>query len=108
MSIKDKSPQFAALPSQVAGIVPVGQRNEGGWTAREWLQPGVSLSLAVGGLILTTLQDERKMAKFAQYAMASAEEALDDAGWAPTMQEELEATVDRSVIRPAYSMLIFA
>ena len=33
------------------------------------------------------------MAKFAQYAMAAAEEALDDAGWKPTTCEEKEATV---------------
>ena len=33
------------------------------------------------------------MARFAQYAMASAEEALNDAGWSPKTQEDLEATV---------------
>jgi len=33
------------------------------------------------------------MAKFAQYAMAAAEEALEDAGWKPTTCEEKEATV---------------
>ena len=33
------------------------------------------------------------MATFAQYAMASAQEALTDAGWMPTKQEDLEATV---------------
>ena len=33
------------------------------------------------------------MATFAQYAMAAAEEALDDAGWRPTSQADLEATV---------------
>lgn len=33
------------------------------------------------------------MAKFAQYAMAAAEEALDDARWKPTTVEEKEATV---------------
>ncbi|KAK8202176.1 Mitochondrial beta-keto-acyl synthase [Zalaria obscura] len=75
-SIKDRSPQFAALPSQVAGVVPIGSRENGGWTAKEWLQPG----------------DERKMALFAQYAMASAEEALNDAGWSPESPEDLEAT----------------
>ena len=32
------------------------------------------------------------MALFAQYAIASAQEALDDAGWHPTAQEDLEAT----------------
>jgi 3-oxoacyl-[acyl-carrier-protein] synthase II len=33
------------------------------------------------------------MALFAQYAMAAAQEALDDAEWKPTSEEELEATV---------------
>lgn len=43
--------------------------------------------------ILTPLQDERKMALFAQYAMACAEEALNDAKWNPTSEEDLENTV---------------
>ncbi len=33
------------------------------------------------------------MARFAQYAMVAAEQALQDAGWAPKKEEELEATV---------------
>jgi len=33
------------------------------------------------------------MATFAQYAMASAQEALTDAQWMPTEDEDLEATV---------------
>lgn len=33
------------------------------------------------------------MALFAQYAMASTEEALEDAAWKPTAVEEREATV---------------
>ncbi|KAJ4337863.1 Mitochondrial beta-keto-acyl synthase [Didymella glomerata] len=32
------------------------------------------------------------MAKFAQYAMVASEEALKDAGWMPTQEEDLEAT----------------
>ncbi len=35
------------------------------------------------------------MAKFAQYAMVASEEALNDAGWAPHKEEDLEATVGR-------------
>ena len=35
------------------------------------------------------------MAKFAQYAMVASEEALNDAGWTPTTEDELEATVGR-------------
>jgi 3-oxoacyl-(acyl-carrier-protein) synthase len=33
------------------------------------------------------------MAKFAQYAIAATEEALEDAGWKPTSEEDKEATV---------------
>jgi len=33
------------------------------------------------------------MALFAQYAMASAEEALQDAKWMPQSEEDLQATV---------------
>lgn len=33
------------------------------------------------------------MALFAQYAMASAEEALQDANWTPQSEEDLQATV---------------
>ncbi|KAJ9622745.1 Mitochondrial beta-keto-acyl synthase [Taxawa tesnikishii (nom. ined.)] len=75
-SIKDRGAQFAALPSQVAGVIPIGNREDGGWNPKEWLLPG----------------DERKMAMFAQYAMASADEALNDAGWFPKKAEDLEAT----------------
>lgn len=38
-------------------------------------------------------QDDRRIAKFAQYAMAASEMALRDAGWAPQKEEDLEATV---------------
>jgi 3-oxoacyl-[acyl-carrier-protein] synthase II len=33
------------------------------------------------------------MALFAQYAMAAAQEALEDAEWNPSAEEDLEATV---------------
>ena len=42
---------------------------------------------------LNNRQDDRKMATFAQYAMACAQEALGDAEWHPTSPEDLEATV---------------
>jgi len=43
--------------------------------------------------ILTAVKDERRMARFAQYAMVASEEALKDAEWAPTKEEDLEASV---------------
>jgi 3-oxoacyl-(acyl-carrier-protein) synthase len=45
------------------------------------------------GYLLTVLQDERRMARFAQYAMVASEEALNDAGWAPKSEEDLQSTV---------------
>ncbi|KAF2100614.1 ketoacyl synthase domain-containing protein [Rhizodiscina lignyota] len=67
---------FRALPSQVAAVVPKGSRDNGMWNAKEYLQPG----------------EERKMALFAQYAMAASEEALHDSGWQPKAEDDLEAT----------------
>lgn len=40
------------------------------------------------------------MALFAQYAVAAAEEALEDAGWKPTSHEQREATVSRCSSTP--------
>ncbi|TID14683.1 ketoacyl synthase domain-containing protein [Venturia nashicola] len=68
--------RFDDLPSRVAATVPSGRKEDGGWTAKEWLMPG----------------EERKMALFSQYAMAAAGEALEDAGWKPSKEEDLEAT----------------
>ncbi|KAK7538563.1 ketoacyl synthase domain-containing protein [Phyllosticta citribraziliensis] len=76
VSVKDRGPQFAALPSQVAAVIPSGVKKDGEWDPKEWLQPG----------------DERKMALFAQYAMAASHEALEDAQWHPKTEEELETT----------------
>jgi 3-oxoacyl-(acyl-carrier-protein) synthase len=38
-------------------------------------------------------QQQRQAAKFTQYGLAAAEEALDDADWKPTDERDLEATV---------------
>jgi 3-oxoacyl-[acyl-carrier-protein] synthase II len=35
------------------------------------------------------------MARFAQYAMVASEEALNDAGWFPKKENDLEATVGK-------------
>ncbi|KAL7776284.1 hypothetical protein CFE70_006700 [Pyrenophora teres f. teres 0-1] len=81
VSIKHRSPEFALLPSQVAGIVPEGKQDDGGWTSKEHLSPS----------------DERRMARFAQYAMVASEEALQDSGWFPKKEEDLESTGYRKV-----------
>lgn len=76
VSTCSRGPQFEALPSRVAGLVPAGSREDGAWQAKDWLPAS----------------EERQMALFAQYALACAQEALDDAGWHPTKQDDLEAT----------------
>jgi 3-oxoacyl-[acyl-carrier-protein] synthase II len=76
VSTSSKGAQFDALPSRVAGLVPLGSRQDGRWQAKDWLPAS----------------EERQMALFAQYAIAAADEALNDAGWHPTSQEDLEAT----------------
>ncbi|KAF2821355.1 3-oxoacyl-synthase-like protein [Ophiobolus disseminans] len=77
VSIKGRSPAFDTLPSQVAALVPEGSRDDGRWNAKDYgINPG----------------DERRMARFAQYAMVASEEALNDAGWSPKNEDDLEAT----------------
>ncbi|RDL38178.1 putative 3-oxoacyl-[acyl-carrier-protein] synthase, mitochondrial [Venustampulla echinocandica] len=70
------SAKWQQLPSTVAGMVPVGRKEEGKWQASDWLNKG----------------EERRMAKFTQYAIAATEMALEDAGWRPNKQEDKEAT----------------
>ncbi|KAF4553415.1 Beta-ketoacyl synthase-like protein [Elsinoe fawcettii] len=75
-SLRDRK-GFDGLPSQVAGVIPEhGGHEAGAWDSKHWLQPG----------------DERKMATFAQYAMAAAQEALTDAEWSPKQEEDLRST----------------
>ncbi|KAK3701410.1 Mitochondrial beta-keto-acyl synthase [Vermiconidia calcicola] len=76
VSTSECGPQFGSLPSRVAGLVPLGSREDGCWQAKDWLPAS----------------EERQMALFAQYAIAAAEEALNDAGWHPTSQADLENT----------------
>lgn len=76
VSTSSKGPAFDSLPSRVAGLVPLGSLDDGCWQAKDWLPAS----------------EERQMALFAQYAVASAHEALNDAGWHPTRQEDLEMT----------------
>lgn len=76
VSTRERGSQFDKLPSRVAGLVPQGSQEDGRWQAKDWLPAS----------------EERQMALFAQYAIASAHEALNDAGWHPTSNEDLEAT----------------
>jgi 3-oxoacyl-[acyl-carrier-protein] synthase II len=72
----EPAPRWRELPSTVAGIVPQGSKAEGKWQASDWLDKG----------------DERRMAKFTQYAIAATEMALVDAGWRPHTQEDRDTT----------------
>lgn len=39
--------RFKEVPCQIAAVVPKGSRNDGGWTASEWLSRGVSIQCSV-------------------------------------------------------------
>jgi 3-oxoacyl-[acyl-carrier-protein] synthase II len=73
---RDPAPRWRELPSTIAGIVPEGRRSEGKWQASDWIDKG----------------EERRWAKFAQYAIAATDMALEDAGWNPQKQEDKEVT----------------
>ncbi|KAK2777284.1 Mitochondrial beta-keto-acyl synthase [Onygenales sp. PD_12] len=76
VSVKDRDPRYRDIPSQIAALVPKGPRSTGGWQPSDWM----------------SRDTERKTAKFAQYALAATEEALEDAGWKPTTHEQREMT----------------
>lgn len=66
---------FESVPAKVVGKVPEGS-GAGCWAA----EAHVDASLL------------RRSSLFSQYAIAAADEALEDAKWNPTLQSELEAT----------------
>ncbi|KAI5280307.1 Mitochondrial beta-keto-acyl synthase [Ascosphaera aggregata] len=76
VSLRDRDPRFRELPSQIGATVPEGNREDGGWNANDWLSK----------------DEERKIARFAQYAIAASEEALSDARWRPDSPADKEMT----------------
>src|SRR4030081_2007450 len=64
------------LPSRVAAQVPQGDQASGLFNADDWVPP----------------KDQRRMDQFIVFAMAAAAQAVDDAGWHPTDEEECERT----------------
>ena len=48
---------------------------------------------------LTSFKDERRMAKFAQYGIFAAQEALEDAVWNPQDERDREMTVCYHLLR---------
>jgi len=61
---------------KIAGLLPVGTREDGGFDASEWVEP----------------KELKKMDPFIAYAMAAAQEAIRDAGWTPSESEMLNRT----------------
>src|SRR5256714_7987984 len=64
------------LPSRVAAQVPQGDKASGLFNADDWVPP----------------KDQRRMDQFIVFAMGAAAQAVDDAGWHPTDEEECERT----------------
>jgi 3-oxoacyl-[acyl-carrier-protein] synthase II len=64
------------LPAKIAAQVPLGDRESGLFNADDWIPP----------------KDQRRMDQFIIFAMAAAAMAVEDAGWTPDDDEELERT----------------
>src|SRR5580700_4578071 len=64
------------LPAKIAAQVPLGDRESGLFNADDWVPP----------------KDQRRMDQFIIFAMAAADMAVEDAGWKPDDEEELERT----------------
>ena len=64
------------LPAKVACLVPRGDGSDGTFNADQWMEP----------------KDQRKVDDFIIYAMAAARQALDDADWHPSTEEDRCAT----------------
>ncbi|KAF5692508.1 3-oxoacyl-synthase II [Fusarium denticulatum] len=77
VSVADLEPQarWKELTSTVSGLVPSGD-GEGRWRASEWVNAN----------------EQRRMSKFTQYAIAASDMALRDSGWEPKNAEQQEAT----------------
>ena len=64
------------LPAKIAGQVPIGDTADGKFNADEYMSP----------------KDQRRVDDFIVYAMGAAIQAVEDAGWTPDDEEELERT----------------
>lgn len=64
------------LPCKVAGVVPPGETEEGGFNADDWVSP----------------KDQRKMDQFIVYAIAAAHLAVKDSGWVAETEDQQERT----------------
>lgn len=50
VNVKDRDARYAEQPCQVAAVVPQGSRENGGWTASEWLNRVVRFFLPLASL----------------------------------------------------------
>ena len=66
--------QWKGLTSTVAGLVP--HEGESPWRPSQWFTP----------------YEQRSMSQFTQYALVAAQMALEQSGWRPTNQSDLEST----------------
>jgi 3-oxoacyl-[acyl-carrier-protein] synthase II len=64
------------LPAKIAGQVPRGETSSGSFNADDWVPP----------------KEQRKMDEFIVFALAAAQQAVEDAGWKPTDPVERERT----------------
>jgi 3-oxoacyl-[acyl-carrier-protein] synthase II len=64
------------LPAKIAGQVPRGETASGDFNVDDWVPP----------------KDQRKMDEFIVFAMAAADQAVKDSGWAPQDEDGRERT----------------
>jgi len=68
--------EVSDIPCQIACFVPRGDGSNGSFNADQWMEP----------------KEQRKVDDFIVYAVAAADQALADAGWAPKTAEDQERT----------------
>lgn len=64
------------LPAKIAGIVPGGSKDQGGFDPSEWLEP----------------KEQRKIDRFILLGLVAAQQAVEDSGWLPQDAEGQERT----------------
>ncbi len=64
------------LTCRIACTIPSGSHADGGFNPDEWMEP----------------KEQRKVDDFIIYAVAAAQQALDDAGWHPTSEDDQAAS----------------
>ena len=64
------------LTCQIAGQLPLGSRTEGKYNPDDWMEP----------------KESRKVDPFIVYAVAAADQAIEDSGWHPVSQDDQVAT----------------